>query len=112
MIQKLFEKIIFYTSSINIFGGLAVYHQIIFALCPAIFRYLTKKGWVIFGFLLILSLLHYRFFHIFFVLMLLQAKLPDETDKSFWRDIGLYLIVLALWGVLNFHNATEWMKNE
>jgi hypothetical protein len=44
--------------------------------------------------------------------MLLQAKLPDETDKSFWRDIGLYLIVLALWGVLNFHNATEWMKNE
>jgi hypothetical protein len=44
--------------------------------------------------------------------MLLQAKLPDETDKSFWRDIGLYLIVLALWGILNFHNAVEWMNNE
>jgi hypothetical protein len=108
----LLEKVSYYLSSTNVFGVLTAYHQIIFALCPAIFRYLSTKGWLIFFILLIFSLVHYRFFHIFFVLMLLQAKLPDETDKSFWRDIGLYLIVLALWGVLNFHNATEWMKNE
>lgn len=107
--QKIVSKILFYLNKISMFSSLVLYHQIILALCPSFLRYSTKKGWFLFLFLILFSFLHYRLFHIFFVLVLLQTKLPNENDKKFYRELGFYLVVLSLWFLLNFQNEMGWV---
>jgi hypothetical protein len=83
--------------------------QVIFAICPAMFRYLTNNGWLLFGILLGLSVVHYRFFHIFFVLVVLELELPSEKDKSFWRSVGIFTLVIFLWGYLQYLRTLNWV---
>lgn len=107
-ISTLLWKLGFYFNQIKTFSAYNIPFQVVLAFCPTIFHYLTGNGWVIFMAVMGLSVLHYRLFHIFFVLVLLKADLPSEIDKSFWRAIFIFSAIVFLWGYLGFLSMMNW----
>jgi len=109
MLETLFSKISYYLSTIGQYSILSQPVQVILSICPSIFRFIDERGKLLFLAILLLSVVHYRLFLVFFPLVLLNAKLPDATDKKFWRTILLFSFVLVLWGYMQFTNlATFW----
>ena len=116
-LQFFLDKVGLYIEQIKVFGSLNLPHQVILSVCPAIFRYLSDFGWVTLVAVGGLSLIHYRLFHIFFVLVLLKADLPNWTatgmtksEKDFWLAVILFSAVVFMWGYIGFIGATEWFK--
>ena len=109
-IQTLIWKLGFYADQVKTFSALNIPFQVILSICPAIFRYLSTTGYILAVVVGGLSLLHYRLFHIFFVLVLLKANLPDETDKSFWRSVVIFTAVVMLWLYLGFLSMMNWTQ--
>ena len=109
MLETLWFKISYYLSSIGQYSILSQPVQVILSICPSICRFIDDRGKLLFFAILLLSVVHYRLFLVFFPLVLLNAKLPDASDKKFWRTILLFSFVLVLWGYMQFTNlATFW----
>lgn len=107
-ISTLTSKLSFYTAQIGTFSVLNIPFQVLMSVCPVIFRYMTNSGYSVLVVVGGMSLLHYRLFHIFFVLVLLNAKLPDEKDKNFWRSVGIFTAIVCLWLYLGFLSMMNW----
>jgi hypothetical protein len=102
------KKVAFY-ADISKFSAMGQPLQVVLAVCPRIFPKLTEYGKKLLFGIILLSLLNTRLFHIFFVLVLLKANLPNEKDKLFWRGVLMFSAIVFLWGFLHYFNETKWM---
>jgi hypothetical protein len=112
MFELLWSKTSYYLSTIGQYSILSQPIQVILSICPSIFRFIDERGKLLFLAILLLSVVHYRLFLVFFPLVLLNAKLPDYSDKKFWTTVMMFSLVLVLWGYMQFTNLatfySEW----
>jgi hypothetical protein len=109
LVARLFSSLKFYIDKIWSFSILASPYQIFLTLNPALLRFLSKDGLMLFAAIFALSFIHTRLFQILIILPILMAKLPDEHDKSFWRTMFIFSIVLFLWFNGQFFSELKWI---
>lgn len=75
---------------------------------------LSRTGLWMFILIFAGALIHTRLFHIFFVLVMLEMRLPKldsniKEDKEFWIWVLIYAPILFLWTYLELGNLDWWM---